>query len=142
MKHMTLWLCIGLVVICGFVYLVVSTKRKIEGSQPPVTSTDSDLAALTKLRADAEQGDAEAQKNLGRRYSGGTGVPQDETLAAHWLRKAADQGLDKAQYMLGVVYATGHGVPQDEAQAVQWYRKAADQGYAGAQEALTALSEH
>ena len=90
-----------------------------------------DNAELT--RQAAEQGDAEAQYNLGRMYANGEGVPQDDAEAARWYRLAADQGDASAQYALAGMYAYGRGVPQDEAEAVRWYRLAADQGDAGAQ---------
>ena len=47
---------------------------------------------LTETRRLAEQGDADAQYNLGYRYVTGIGVPQDRAEAVRWLRLAADQG--------------------------------------------------
>ena len=73
----------------------------------------------------AEQGNAEAQFNLGLMYDNGQGVRQDYAQAVQWYRKAAEQGYAEAQFNLGVMYANGQGVRQDHAQAVQWYRKAA-----------------
>ena len=63
----------------------------------PSTSLDAqqplaDLP-LDELRARAEQGDAEAQYNLGGRYYLGEGVPQDDIEAVRWYFLAADQGL-------------------------------------------------
>ena len=43
-------------------------------------------------RLSAEQGDAEAQFNLGLMYSEGQGVPQDDKEAVKWYRLAAEQG--------------------------------------------------
>ena len=74
----------------------------------------------------AEQGNAQAQFNLGVMYDQGQGVRQDDAQAAQWFRKAVEQGVAEAQYNLGVMYANGKGVHQDYAQAVQWYRKAAE----------------
>jgi hypothetical protein len=82
------------------------------------------------LRAKAEQGDAEAQLNLGNGYYHGEGVPQDYAEAAKWNRLAAEQGHASAQYHLGFMYDNGQGVPQDYAEAVKWYRLAAEQGHA------------
>ncbi len=61
----------------------------------------------------AEQGDAEAQNNLGVMYGHGWGVAQDDTEAVTWYRKAAEQGDARAQYMLGFMYDHGQGVAQD-----------------------------
>ena len=84
-------------------------------------------------RSAAEQGDANAQFNLGLMYGTGRGVRQDEAEAVRWFRLAAEQGNASAQVSLGFMYDTGQGVPQDDAEAVRWYRLAADQGHAGAQ---------
>lgn len=83
--------------------------------------------------AEANQGDAIAQFNLGVIYENGEGVPENDAEAVKWYRKAADQGLADAQYNLGLMYSSGEGVPENDAQAVRWYRKAADQGDAMAQ---------
>ena len=81
----------------------------------------------------AEQGDADAQFNLGDMYANGRGVPQDDAEAVRWYRLAAEQGHASAQFDLGFGYANGRGVPQDYAEAVRWYRLAAEQDDASAQ---------
>ena len=78
----------------------------------------------------AEQGNAQAQLDLGVMYYKGEGVRQDYAQAVQWFRKAAEQGVAEAQHNLGVAYDQGLGSRQDDAQAVQWYRKAAEQGHA------------
>ena len=88
---------------------------------------------LAEQRTLAEQGDAEAQHNLGVRYAYGIGVPHNDAEAVRWYRLAADQGDTSAQYILGFMYASGQGVLQDAAEAVRWYRLAADLGHADAQ---------
>ena len=61
----------------------------------------------------AEQGDADAQYNLGMLYDDGVNVPQDAAKAAKWFRRAAEQGHVAAQSKLGVMYEKGrNGVPQ------------------------------
>jgi TPR repeat protein len=49
--------------------------------------TDADICRLL-----AEQGDADAQVNLGVSYAKGEGVPQDDAEVARWYRRAAEQG--------------------------------------------------
>jgi hypothetical protein len=100
-------------------------------SETPETGTIN--TKLESLQQRAEQGDAEAQSNLGDAYRRGQGVPQDYAQAVAWFRQAAEQGHANAQSNLGVAYRTGQGVPQDDAQAVTWYRQAAEQGFAQAQ---------
>jgi TPR repeat protein len=81
---------------------------------------------IDAVRARAEQGDAEAQFDLGFRYNTGRGVRQDTAEAARWYRLAAEQGLAGAQFNVGLMYDNGRGVPQDDAEAVRWYRLAVD----------------
>ena len=81
----------------------------------------------------AEQGDADAQFDLGVMYYDGQGVPQDHAEAVKWFRRAAEQGLADAQSNLGGMYYEGQGVPQDHAEAAKWFRRAAEQGNTTAQ---------
>jgi TPR repeat protein len=77
--------------------------------------------ALREWRPLAEQGDADAQYNLGLMYDKGYGVPQDYVQARQWYEKAASQGLADAQFGLGMLYRKGHGVAQDFVQAHMWF---------------------
>jgi len=76
------------------------------------------------LRAKAEQGDADAQYNLGLMYYNGQGVPKDYAEAVKWYRQAADKNNVEACIALGRCYANGRGVPKDLDQARLWYQKA------------------
>ncbi len=78
--------------------------------------------ALQVFRPLAEEGDAEAQYNLGVMYNRGEGIPQDFTKAVALYRKVAVQGHVGAQSNLGKMYAEG-----------KWFRKAAEQGKVFAQ---------
>jgi hypothetical protein len=99
-----------------------------------MASNRGDYATALRLwRPLGDQGNAEAQFNLGILYELGRGVPQDDEVAANWYRRAADQGHITAQFYLGIMYANGHSVLRDYAVAVKWTRRAADQGYAPAQ---------
>ena len=81
----------------------------------------------------AEQGDADAQVNLGFMYFAGKGVTQDYKQAAKWYALSAEQGNVDAQYWLGAMHGRGKGVTQDYKQAVKWQTLAAEQGDADAQ---------
>ena len=83
---------------------------------------------LDTVRQAADQGDADAQNNLGFRYAEGRGVPQDDAEAARWFRLAAEQGYADAQLNLGAAYTDGRGVLKDDAEAVRWWGLAAEQG--------------
>ena len=90
-------------------------------------------AGYRGFRVHAEQGNADAQFNLGVLYANGKGVPQDYAEAMKWYRQSAEQDNASAQFNLGVLYYDGKGVPQDYAEAAKWSRRAADQGDADAQ---------
>ena len=88
-------------------------------------SMSAQQETVAEVRAQAEQGDAEAQYKLGLRYGTGEGVPQDDAEAVRWLCLAADQGFASAQYNLGLKYDTGEGVPQNDVTAHMWFNLAA-----------------
>src|SRR5437867_2255374 len=77
---------------------------------------------LETLQAMAQQGDDNAQNNLGSMYAQGEGVSQDFSQAVLWFRKAADQGNSAAQVNLGFRYFRGEGVTQDYGQAINLFR--------------------
>ena len=81
--------------------------------------------AVVWYRKAAEQGEADAENDLGLMYLKGRGVPQDLAQANAWFRKAAEQGEAEAQRNLGAMYAQGQGVPRDSVEAYKWYTLAA-----------------
>ncbi|GDX61450.1 hypothetical protein LBMAG32_09840 [Nitrosomonadaceae bacterium] len=85
--------------------------------------------ALGIWRPLADQGDVDAQYNIGLMYE----VTQNYKEAVKWYRLAAVQGNEEARYNIGVLYAQGHGVTQNYKEAVKWLRLAAEQGDAKAQ---------
>ncbi len=82
--------------------------------------------ALRIFRQFSDQGDAEAQFNLGFMYD--EGATKDYKEAVKWYRKAANQGEALTQGKLGLMYKKGWGVTQDYVQAYMWYNLAAAQG--------------
>jgi tetratricopeptide (TPR) repeat protein len=75
----------------------------------------------------ADQGDPNAETNLGWMYHEGKGVPQDYRKAVELFQKAADQGYAPGQAYLASQYAEGKGVPKDYQKAVELYHKAVNQ---------------
>ena len=78
-----------------------------------------------EYKAKAEEGDAEAQFNLGFCYDDGRGVEKDYSHAVKWYRKAAEQNYAPAQFNLGYCYANGQGVARDKVEAYVWFSMAA-----------------
>ncbi|NBT49301.1 MAG: sel1 repeat family protein [Actinobacteria bacterium] len=73
-----------------------------------------------------EQGDKRSQARLGFCYFWGHGVKQDLKEAVKWYTKSAEQGDVKAQCYLANCYENGLGVPKDKKEAIKWYTKALD----------------
>ena len=80
----------------------------------------------------ANQGDADAQFELGVMYDNGDGVEQDSTKAAYWYEKAVEQGNMHAQFYLAHSYYHGTGVTQDQQKACNLLKAAAAQGHRAA----------
>ena len=76
----------------------------------------------------AEQGEAEAQYQLGMMHERGRGVPKDYKQALKWIRLTAEQGHAGAQYWLAVMYRNGLGVLKDSIQAYAWFNIAGANG--------------
>lgn len=88
---------------------------------------------ITTLSARAQQGDADAQYDLGGLYEQGEGVPHNTIEAARWYRRAAEQGHVGAQFLMAILNERGDLGSQDVVEAGHWYHKAAAQGHRGAQ---------
>src|SRR4051812_41113944 len=95
--------------------------------QPGAAYVQNDLGSANVFRL-AEQGDVEAQFQLGGIYYSGHGVTKDLGAAANWFRLAAEQGHVGAAFNLGCMFAEGEGVPQSIAEAMKLYRWAGEKG--------------
>ena len=98
-------------------------------------------ANIDELKKAAEQGDAQAQYNLGNCYAFGKGVEKNLSEAVKWYRKAAEQGDAQAQYNLGVCYYNGQGMIQNNIKAYAWIAVASANGCDDATKALQLLKE-
>ncbi|HUA37924.1 MAG TPA: SEL1-like repeat protein [Candidatus Sulfopaludibacter sp.] len=103
-------------------------------------------ATFEANKVKAEQGDANAQFNVGECYEYSRGIPEDELLplaqAKKWYRMAAEQGHAAAQYGLGRCYGSGTASAENFAEMLKWYHKAANQGYGSAQYSLGCCYAH
>lgn len=78
----------------------------------------------------AEQGNAEAQLELGNFYTNGNDAEQNWKEAIKWYKKSSEQGNANAQYKLGLIYFYGKpGVEQNCEEAVEWIKRAAKLKY-------------
>jgi len=83
----------------------------------------------------AEQGNADAQFNLGLMYAKGEGVYPHYAEAVKWVCKATEQDDAEAQFHLGNMYVCGDD-PARNAKAYMWFSLAAAQGDEQAKAAL------
>jgi len=115
----TFWLTISVFILVLFGNFTISVKAGQDN--------------LAKLQEAAQQGDANAQYNLGVLYLQGDGVPQNHKQAVKWIQEAARQGNAEAQYKLGLLYANNmkwswSGVPVDYTMDYMWLNLSAAQG--------------
>ena len=92
------------------------------------------------LKKLGQQGDADAQYQLGILYHDGDTVPRNDEQAVQWFRRAAEQGYVRAQSTLGAYYWAGRGVPQDYTKAYFWSQLALAQGDENSKSRLEGLS--
>lgn len=91
--------------------------------------------AAKKFRALAEEGNVDAQYQLGVLYSAGQGVPTNEGEAVGWFKRAAEAGNADAQWALAFRFFS-QGLPTDVDAGIHWVKKAAGQGVPIAQTEL------
>lgn len=111
-------------------------KQDVIDACADAINVDDFDSAFPNCTQAAEQGDANAQFNVGLMYSNGEVTTTNDKQAIFWFTNAAKQGHVDAQYNLGVIYAGGNGSPKDDRKTVYWYTKAATQGHTKAQHDL------
>ena len=114
-----------------------AAETELPATLPPATGQSprsGNPFRVPSLRTDAEQGDADAQFNLGVMYANGEGVPQDAAEAVRWYRLSADQGNASAQNNLGLSYSNGEGVLKDSVLAHMGFNIAGANGNEAARE--------
>lgn len=92
--------------------------------------------AFQMLLGRAENGEAEAQNEIGFCCGKGVHVAKNYKSAHQWYGKSAEQGFANAQFNLGVLHYQGLGCKRDIAQAEEWFNLAAAQGHLNAQQNL------
>ncbi len=128
-------------------YLDARTQDRDEpGERTDAPDAGGDTPEVTREQVDeyirkAEDGDIDAQYNLGVIFYHGEGVARDFDQAYTWFRKAAEQDDADAQYNLGFMYGRGEGVQKDQTQSMQWFKRAADQGHEGARAIIEKITK-
>lgn len=86
----------------------------------PAKAQTDDEANFQRLLAEAKQGDAGAQDDVGVMYAEGRGVERDYQKAVFWLKKSAEQGDRLGTCNLALQYARGQGVAPNPVLALKW----------------------
>lgn len=111
-------------------------RHRLLAAFPPGHEPDFDAAVEASNREEyeksfpvfyqlANEGDADAQFNLGIMYQDGHGMEHDFVEAAKWYKLAAAQGHIYAQSNLGGLYWDGAGVPRSRDLAFEYLELAA-----------------
>ncbi|MEH6388195.1 MAG: tetratricopeptide repeat protein [Pseudomonas profundi] len=84
--------------------------------------------ALDNCRAAADEGDMQAQFEMGDLYYQGERIERDLDTALEWFEEASVQGHPAAQYRLGLMHYQGEGVERNLPQAYIILKMAAING--------------
>ncbi|HEY5292464.1 MAG TPA: tetratricopeptide repeat protein [Burkholderiales bacterium] len=122
------------------VFFPYGTARNPEPGQRAYDSEDF-AGAFQEIKQRAEEGDFQAQYNLGALYALGKGVDRDFAQATTWLGKAAARGHAQAQANLGLLLLNGARTKAQWREAKRWLHKASDQDSNYAKTALL-LMQH
>lgn len=85
-------------------------------------------AALSRCEQAAQNGDLQAEYELGEFYYDGKRTPRDLSRALSWFERASLQGHALAQHRLGMMFFRGEGVPANKVQAYIVLKMAAVNG--------------
>jgi uncharacterized protein len=122
--------------------LLTTVYVAVQPSYAAPHSQENASTSFSKLRSQAEQGDAVAQYNLAQLYLRHDLTNEDYQSVLKWLRASTAQGNANAEFLLGYLYEHGLGVPRDYAKAAKNYRAAALQGHSTAENNLASLHQH
>jgi TPR repeat protein len=93
-------------------------------------------------RLAADQGDADAQNNLGEIHESGRGVEKSPDQALQWYERAAERGLAAGQFNAGRMWAIGAAGKSDAVRARAWLAQAEQKGVSQARQVLDWLDQH
>jgi uncharacterized protein len=109
-------------------------EKRIEEWDPKIetpSETESEEVLSKWLVGPANQGDVQAQLNLGILYRAnhfGFNIKVDGIKSFQWLRKAAEKNNREAQRWLAVLHEGAPGVPRDMKEIYFWYSLSSDGG--------------
>lgn len=81
------------------------------------------IITINSLENLANQGNGQAQYELGLRYYRGVGVDVNFEKARTYFESAVNNGIDNAAYYLGVIYYNGKGTPVNHVKAKEYFER-------------------
>jgi len=82
------------------------------------------LGAYTGYLKLAQQGNVNAEIQVGDMFFSGVGIVKDYSKAVYWYKKAAESGDNAAKKKVGIMYEIGLGVERSQSEADAWYKRA------------------
>lgn len=107
---------------------VMKPKEMDSNTQLAEISADKRTFRTQLYYKRAQNGDADAQYQLGLAYLNGNDTIQDFEEAAKWFELAAESNHALAQYQLGLIYKTGLGTEPDLEKSYMWLNISAAAG--------------
>ena len=140
-----------LALLCALWSATLCASALAQGQEPLLINTDERCSfnrvdddsltlAVASCRELAEQGDMQAQLEMGELYYHGERTGQDLAEALKWYERASIQGQPDAQYRLGLMHAAGEGVERNLPQAYIMLKMAAVNGQEAAMDASDRLT--
>lgn len=121
--HAYLSIGVFLLILGGVAASFIMSSDPEAEYQPRIDARDP--IALSKVKTGAQQGDPQAQYDLGLTYWRDANYAEALPL----LRAAATAGHADAQYLMGMAYLNGQGIVQNYRDAMEYFNKAAQQGH-------------
>lgn len=104
--------------VTGLYKIDLGSDKHAAKQAPPSEETYND--EIERLLEPANQGEMQAQTELGALFETGYGGVRNYEEALKWYRIAASQGDPYAMLKLGKMFQYGFGVKRDEVQAFMW----------------------
>jgi uncharacterized protein len=133
-QHRLLWITLSGSLMCGSSAGVLAAPTAADGS--PSSQAPPARQSIAHLQTRAENGDANAQNQLGEMYMTGESVDENKQAAILWFRKSARQGNAEAMCNLAAAYYDGAGVATDDSLSLAWFLAAQKAGCARATDAV------
>ena len=100
------------------------------------SAVDFSQMTFAEVKTAADEGNPQAQNEIGNRFYFGIGISKDSAEAVKWWQKSATQKFPPAELDLGLAYLKGDGVSKDEQEGIRLLRLGVDAGLPRAKEAM------